>query len=260
MVDGAPEGDSDAVLDRPAVSARPAVTGKLALSEVFGPTIQGEGPHAGRVVQFIRLGGCNLSCSWCDTPYTWDNTRFDLRKENPQTAVDDIVARLRSCVPVVISGGEPLIHQKRPAWAELLSEVQNKCHEIHIETNGTILPNETTRMWVDHYSISPKLGNAGPHRKGQNRMMAEGWRGQWYRGMHTKCLKFVVAGTGDVDEALHLSDCYGWPRRDVWLMPEGIDSYTVMKRWPFLVEAAVASGVNASQRLHVLAWGNERGH
>ena len=40
------------------------------VSEVFGPTLQGEGPHAGRPCHFIRLGGCNLSCSWCDTPYS----------------------------------------------------------------------------------------------------------------------------------------------------------------------------------------------
>ena len=40
--------------------------------EVFGPTVQGEGPYAGRVCHFLRLGGCDYRCSWCDTPYAVD--------------------------------------------------------------------------------------------------------------------------------------------------------------------------------------------
>jgi 7-carboxy-7-deazaguanine synthase len=53
----------------------------LVVSEVFGPTIQGEGPHAGQRAAFVRLGGCNLTCTWCDTAYTWDARRYDLRAE-----------------------------------------------------------------------------------------------------------------------------------------------------------------------------------
>lgn len=41
----------------------------LLVSEVFGPTVQGEGKHCGRIAAFVRLGGCNLHCRWCDTPY-----------------------------------------------------------------------------------------------------------------------------------------------------------------------------------------------
>ena len=80
----------------------------LPISEVFGPTLQGEGPHAGRTVQFIRLGGCNLSCSWCDTPYTWDASRFNLRQELTPMSVQEILDRIIPGVPIVLSGGEPL--------------------------------------------------------------------------------------------------------------------------------------------------------
>lgn len=51
--------------------------GELVVSEVFGPTFQGEGPSLGRRAGFVRLGRCNLDCSWCDTPNTWDWSRFD---------------------------------------------------------------------------------------------------------------------------------------------------------------------------------------
>lgn len=61
----------------------------LVVSEVFGPTHQGEGPHAGQLCAFVRLMGCNLSCSWCDTPYTWDASRYDLKAEGHRMTVED---------------------------------------------------------------------------------------------------------------------------------------------------------------------------
>ncbi|HHK7228110.1 TPA: hypothetical protein ACQXLV_002143, partial [Streptococcus pneumoniae] len=66
---------------------------RLPVSEVFGPTIQGEGPHAGRTCHFIRLGGCNLSCSWCDTPYSTGQHGIPLSTV-PRVMVDDVVAQI----------------------------------------------------------------------------------------------------------------------------------------------------------------------
>ena len=51
--------------------------GTLPVAEVFAPTFQGEGPYLGRSADFIRLGGCNLTCYGCDTPYTWDASRYE---------------------------------------------------------------------------------------------------------------------------------------------------------------------------------------
>jgi 7-carboxy-7-deazaguanine synthase len=53
----------------------------LLVSEVFGPTLQGEGPHTGQAAAYIRLGGCNLRCRWCGTAFTWDQNRHDLARE-----------------------------------------------------------------------------------------------------------------------------------------------------------------------------------
>ncbi|MGH3922689.1 MAG: 7-carboxy-7-deazaguanine synthase QueE, partial [Pseudonocardiaceae bacterium] len=64
----------------------------LLIAEQFGPTFQGEGPSVGQQALFIRLSSCNLSCSWCDTPYTWDWTRFDPRVESRRVPAEDLLA------------------------------------------------------------------------------------------------------------------------------------------------------------------------
>src|SRR3954452_24909384 len=90
-----------------------AAAPSVVVAEVFGPTIQGEGRNLGQRAAFVRLGGCNLHCTWCDTPYTWDASRYDLRAEMSRRPVAEIVAEVRPMRPhvVVLTGGEPLLHQ-----------------------------------------------------------------------------------------------------------------------------------------------------
>ncbi|MCC9181091.1 MULTISPECIES: 7-carboxy-7-deazaguanine synthase QueE [Mycolicibacterium] len=232
---------------------------ELPVSEVFGPTLQGEGPHQGRAVQFIRLGGCNLSCSWCDTPYTWDASRYNLREENPLTPVTDVLARVMPSLPVVVSGGEPLIHQAKPAWTALLQGLRSRDCSVHVETNGTINPNDVTRTYVDHYSVSPKLPHAGLHKRSQNPTMSRGWTAGRFPNGVTKCLKVVVRTDADVMRAFGLADDYGWPLGDLWVMPEGTTTEELQSRWTLIAETAAQLGINASHRLHVLAWGDRKG-
>lgn len=227
----------------------------LPVSEVFGPTLQGEGPHAGRLVKFIRLGGCNLSCTWCDTPYTWDSSRFNIKAENPMTRITDIVDRLGECHTVVISGGEPLMHQSKLAWSELLNALAERGIYVHVETNGTLLPNDITRCHVEHYSISPKLPNAGTHKPSQNPALAQGWSDV----PGAKVVKFVCRDLADAVAGVYLADSNGFGRHTVWLMPEGRTPEELAGRWPVVADAAVKLGVNATHRLHVLAWGDTKG-
>lgn len=228
----------------------------LPLSETF-ISLQGEGPRAGRCVQFLRLGGCNLSCSWCDTPYTWDHSRYDLRKEAPSTSIDDIMDSIEPTLEVVITGGEPLIHQARQSWAELLRRLHAARCPVAIETNGTLTPNEVTQTFVAHYSISPKLPNAGEHRKGQDPTLADWPQAIKYRP--GTALKFVCRDSSDVGRAVEMATDRGWPHWNVWVMPEGVDTDTLNARWPAIAAAAIPHRINASHRLQVLAWGDTRG-
>lgn len=235
------------------------MTATLPVSELFGPTIQGEGPAAGQAAMFLRTMGCNLSCSWCDTPYTWDGHRFDLRAETTHMTPHEIAEKVAGRAPiVVITGGEPLLHQEKPGWLALLGLLVRK-HRIHIETNGTKLPNWPTLRHAEVINVSPKLPNAGRHRGRQNPAIHPelGEHAQRYHNLH---LKVVCTDAEDVERAALLATEHGWPTGRVWVMPEGTTRDTLAQRWPVIADAAIKHGLNATHRLHVMAWGDERGH
>lgn len=230
----------------------------LPVSEQFGPTIQGEGPFAGRAVQFLRTGGCNLSCSWCDTPYTWDGSRFDLRVELPAKSVPDIIADTLTAVPMVLSGGEPLIHQYNDLWPELLDGVRAKAGSIHVETNGTLSPTAATLGLVDVFAVSPKLSHAGPHRGRQNPALHDDWPAL-AQSNPLIFMKVVVRNYHDVAYTAEWARKIGWPLSQVWVMPLGTSTTELLANWDTIAKAACQHRINATQRLHVLAWGDTKG-
>ena len=142
----------------------------LVVNEIFGPTIQGEGSSCGRQATFLRLGGCNLSCVWCDTPYTWDWTgkngvAYDQKTELRSMKFDEIRMQLVKCsvsplTLLVVTGGEPML-QGEALESFFASLVQSGCcpRRIEIETAGTIF-----RVFSDsrvYFNVSPKLENSG---------------------------------------------------------------------------------------------------
>lgn len=125
----------------------------LQVHEIF-PTLQGEGPFAGWPSVFVRLGGCNLACAFCDTEFEdfapW--TLPDLLAEVGRLALNDTARRVRSLV--VITGGEPLRQNIAPFCASLIAAG----FRVQIETNGTLwreLPPEVSLV------CSPKPGRQG---------------------------------------------------------------------------------------------------
>ena len=225
----------------------------LAVSEVFGPTVQGEGPTAGRRAGFVRLGRCNLDCRWCDTPYTWDWDRYDPAVEVTVTPVDAVVARLDAMGVdrVVITGGEPLLQQR--ALPPLLAALAERGWAVEVETNGTIAPTPEVTAAVGAFNVSPKLANSGvpPERRIRPTALAA------LAATGKAVFKFVVADPDDLDEVAALVAAHALA--PVWIMPEGTDAATVAARLAALADAVVARGWNLTPRLHVLAWGDERG-
>lgn len=236
------------------------VTGDtLVVSEVFGPTFQGEGPHLGHRVAFVRLGACNLHCTWCDTPYTWDASRYDLHDELRRVDVAEVVDQLAAMAVhrVVVSGGEPLLWQDKTGWRELLTRLTRLSIAVEVETNGTITPNEFTAEHVDLFNVSPKLAHSGDpeHQRIQPKVL------QVFAQLSAHgqaVLKFVVQTPHDVATATHLAGAVGFPRWAVYVMPEGTTTDALVGRAD-LADMALHHGVNMTTRLHVLLWGEERG-
>ena len=92
-------------------------------------TIQGEGFHQGRAAYFVRLGGCDVGCVWCDVKESWD------KDAHPKITTDQIVLEIKKHTKsglVVITGGEPLMHQ----LDEITAKLQSEGYETNIETSG----------------------------------------------------------------------------------------------------------------------------
>ena len=200
----------------------------------------------------------------CDTPYTWDERRFDLAVENPRTPVTQILDQAADRMITVITGGEPLMHQNRPGWAQLLQGLAwGKSCPVHLETNGTLPPTATTEALASVAVISPKLDNAGPHRRTQKPALHPLWSqlatDPTSRLGRNSYLKFVVADATDVDIAAAYATRVGWPLARVWVMPLGSTAEQVQAAWPQILTRATELGLNATQRLHTLAYGDRRG-
>ena len=228
--------------------------GSLVVAEVFGPTWQGEGPSLGTRAGFIRLGRCNLACTWCDTPYTWDWDRYDPAIELTRRAIDEIADEVEAMdVPlVVITGGEPLLQQSH--LPPLLDRLRAR-HRIEIETAGTVAPSEALVTLVDRFNVSPKLANSGNplDRRIKPSVL------QAFVACGKASFKFVASSAGDVDEIADVVATCCIPSERVWVMPEGTDPATVVDRAKALADAVLERGWNMTTRLHVLLWGDERG-
>lgn len=129
---------------------------KIRLSEVFGPTLQGEGPDSGVPVYFLRLGGCDFRCVWCDTKYAVTPA---LVRALPGYEAIELAKEVHEKVPsgsrIVISGGNPLIYDLRP-FLDRLWELGE--YHISIETQGSVY-----KSWVRHVDqviVSPKPPSA----------------------------------------------------------------------------------------------------
>ncbi|MEV8322121.1 7-carboxy-7-deazaguanine synthase QueE [Kitasatospora sp. NPDC056731] len=223
----------------------------LLVAECFGPTFQGEGPSVGQQSLFVRLSRCNLHCPGCDTPETWDWSRFNPREVSTRHGVEDLAAWVMARSPrlVVVTGGEPLLQQ--PRLVDLMQLLSGR--RVEVETNGTIVPMPELVKSVSGFNVSPKLeAFAAP---GDRRIVPEALEALAACGKAR--FKFVVHEASQLDEVASLVEEFSLS--DVWVMPEGANSRVVLRRMRELADEVLERGWNLTPRLHTLLWETERG-
>lgn len=208
--------------------------------EVFY-SLQGEGTTAGSPAVFVRLAGCNLRCSWCDTKYSWG--------KGLAVSEQDVASRILQ-FPVnriVITGGEPLLQaQNVLALLNLLpSHIA-----VELESNGTISPPRPLLSRVSQWNISPKLlhADAGPSCICPDVLRI-------FASLPNAFFKFVIRGEPDWPqiETLQL------PRERTLLMPCAASRDSYRRLLPSVAAVCISHGVRLSPRIHIELWDSRPG-
>ncbi|MFD8414044.1 7-carboxy-7-deazaguanine synthase QueE [Streptomyces sp. NPDC059650] len=228
----------------------------LIVAERFGvevPTFQGEGPSCGHPALFIRLSRCNLTCTRCDTKYTWDWDRFDPREESTKQLAADLVAWATSSPVelVVITGGEPLLQQAR--LVPLVQGLLDVGKRVEFETNGTLAPVPELLVEGVRFNVSPKIASFGVDEAKSLVPAAL----EAFVGSGRAAFKFVASSVADLDRIAELADTHRL--EPVWVMPEGTTADGVTATTRVLAEAVASRRWYFTTRLHVMAFADERG-
>ena len=227
----------------------------MRVSEVFY-SIQGEGKLAGVPSVFIRTSGCNLRCTWCDTPYTSWSPEGEARSI---PAILDQVSKFETRY-VVVTGGEPLIAD---GIEELTRSLRARGCHVTIETAATVWAD----VVCDLASLSPKLASSTPRDRENGRFAETHESHRINIDTIRRCmalgdyqLKFVIDRENDlseIDELLvRISE---YDPGNVLLMPQGVTREELDMRSAMVAEMCKKRGFRYCPRLHIELYGNVRG-
>lgn len=212
----------------------------IQVNEIFGDTIQGEGPYAGKPAIFLRLSGCVPPyCKFCDSKYSWKEKGTSMTARGIVTELEKYKQKF-----LVITGGEPFLQYQ--ALLPLVKHwtFNNGNDNLQWETSGKVSMNG---RWPEGKVIcSPKYVN----NKWQINMDdPHNWVDAW---------KFVVANQIDMLRVKAFVKEHWLKTNQIYIMPEGKTRAIQLKRMPKIAEWCAEVGFNFSPRLHVLTWDNRR--
>lgn len=239
---------------------------KIPVLEIFGPTIQGEGMVIGQKTMFVRTAGCDYSCHWCDSAFTWDGSA---KNDIKQMTAEEVWSELKRLGDdrfshVTISGGNPALLANLHELVHLLKENGKK---IAIETQGS-----KYQEWlknIDDLTISPKPPSSGMKTDFEKLdFLIETLRNS---DRHQSIsLKVVIFDLLDLDFAkdVHLR----YPTIPFYLQVGNDDIHeintnklvhTLLEKYEWLIDKVIEdkelNNVRVLPQLHALVWGNKRG-
>ncbi|MEH7044138.1 7-carboxy-7-deazaguanine synthase QueE [Bacillus thuringiensis] len=235
---------------------------KIPVLEIFGPTIQGEGMVVGQKTVFIRTAGCDYSCAWCDSAFTWDGSAKDqIRQMTPEDIWDELVAiGGEKFSHVTISGGNPALLKNIEF---LLSILKENGMRTAIETQGSKW--QDWLLQIDEVTISPKPPSSTMKTDFQKLDAII----QKLAGKDIS-LKVVVFDDHDFEYAVKMHERY--PGVPFFLQVGNDDTKTVddamlikklLDKYEWLIDKAVnckeMNDAKVLPQLHALVWGNKRG-
>ena len=228
----------------------------MKISEIYY-SIQGEGKLAGVPSVFIRTTGCNLWCTWCDSPYTsWE------AEAGQSLTCDQIIDRVsdHATIYVVLTGGEPMIARD---VTELTHRLQEEGYHITIETAGTVWQD----VVCDLASVSPKLSHSTPWMREGSRYAKEHEAKRinldvirrFMEFPHYQ-LKFVVETPEDLTEIDEILTQLGkYESSNILLMPQGVTRKDLTDRGRWIVDICKKRGFRYCPRIQIRLYGNTRG-
>ncbi len=225
----------------------------ITISEIFGPTIQGEGKFIGQPTVFVRIGGCDYRCSWCDTLYA---VLPEYKSEWKPMSAEDIMWKVQNLSPypilITLSGGNPAIQPLKP----LLDLGHARGYTFCMETQGS-----TMCPWLnslDYLTVSPKPPSSG---------MTTNWErlDHCVSSIAYTVLKVVVFNDRDYAYAREVEERY--PDIPLYLQAGNetvgnFDLATVLGKLEWLINKVTTdhwNEVTVLPQLHTLLWGNKRG-
>lgn len=231
-------------------------TDVLLISEIFGPTIQGEGLGLGLPAVFLRVAGCPLRCTWCDTAYSWDWSKHDRASNTRTVTAGEAWAEVLGLAAgsqartLVLTGGEPAA--QGGALLPVATAAKKAGWRVEMETSGAVDPGPLVQQ-LNLITVSPKMSGAGMKEERRLKpavitLLAK---------MDTVAWKFVIEDERDLVEADELVAAYGL--RNVSVMAQATTAHDVIERTRWLVPFAVQRGYRVTPRLHTILWGDERG-
>lgn len=237
----------------------------LKVSELFFDTIQGEGIYAGVPAAFLRLAGCPVNCTWCDSRALWTKAKvFTVSELVSIFQTSGILKRLTAGenYHLVVTGGSPMLQQDQVTMllVELMQQAGSFFVEVENEASITIKAQKLINL-VSHWNLSPKLSNSGIDRKVRYNEEALSQFGLMNRDKVT--FKFVVGGDFEKDWEEIYKDFIlpGYATHEqIMLMPKGAsqEELTVEVKEK-TINLAIKEGVRYGGRLHIDIWDKRTG-